>query len=77
MIGTREERFLVRSRRPRHRIGVYWVWMSLWCSFGTSSGHQDLTHDITPKTIRDSSIATVEESTATPLVLSLVGIENK
>ena len=43
----------MRSRRPRHRIGVYWVWMSLWCSFGTSSGHQDLTHDITPKSYTD------------------------
>lgn len=47
MIDRREERFFGWSRRPRHRIAIYWLWMSLWCSFGVTVGRQGLTHDVT------------------------------
>ena len=53
MVSTRDERSLVRSRRPRLRIAIYCLWMSLWSSFGATDGRQDLTHDVTVKDYSD------------------------
>lgn len=39
----------MQSRRPELRIAVYWLLMSLWCSFGPTVGHQDAVDDVTPK----------------------------